>query len=57
MSAVQAQPDDPKRLTVTYAGTGFGQAAFIKDTKSGGCWFVVTQANAGMVTAPAAACQ
>src|SRR5688572_7125225 len=58
MSAVQAQPNDPKRLTVTYTSTGFGQAAFIKDTKSVGCWFVVTQANAGvaMVTAPPEAC-
>ena len=58
MSAVQAQPNDPKRLTVTYTSTGLGQAAFIKDTKSVGCWFVVTQANAGvaMVTAPPEAC-
>jgi hypothetical protein len=35
-----------------------GQGAFIKDTKSSGCWLVVTQANAGvaMVTAPVEAC-
>ena len=59
MAAVKAQPNDAKRLTVTHATAGIGQAAFIKDTKSAGCWLVVTQANAGMamVTAPAEACQ
>ena len=59
IGTVKAQPNDAKRLTVKYASTSMGQAAFIKDTKSAGCWFVVTQANAGvaMVTAPVEACQ
>ena len=55
MQAVQAQRNDPGRLKVTLASASIGQGAFIKDTKSTGCWFVV--ANAGVAMAPAEACQ
>jgi hypothetical protein len=47
--------NDQTRLKVTLASANFAQAAFIKDTKSTGCWFVV--ANAGVAMAPAEACQ
>lgn len=43
------------RLKVTLASASFAQAAFIKDTKSTGCWFVV--ADAGVAIAPPEACQ
>ena len=46
---------DQRRLKVTLASANLAQAAFIKDTKSTGCWFVV--ANAGVAVAPAEACQ
>ena len=55
MKAVQAQPNAPGRLKVTLASASIGQGAFIKDTKSTGCWFVV--ANAGVAMAPPEACQ
>lgn len=47
--------NDQARLKVTLASANFAQAAFIKDTKSTGCWFVV--ANAGVAVAPPEACQ
>ena len=47
--------NDRTRLNVTLASASFAQAAFIKDTKSTGCWFVV--ANAGVAIAPPEACQ
>ena len=55
MAAVSAQPSDAKRLIVTHTSAGIGKAAFIQDTKSTGCWFVV--ANAGVAIAPAEACK
>jgi hypothetical protein len=51
---MSAQNDQP-RLRVTLTSANIAQAAFIKDTKSTGCWFVV--ANAGVAMAPAEACQ
>lgn len=50
-----AAQSDRTRLKVALASAGVAQAAFIKDTKSTGCWFVV--ANAGVAMAPAEACQ
>jgi hypothetical protein len=47
--------NDPTRLKVALASASIAQAAFIKDTKSTGCWLVV--ANAGVAVAPAEACQ
>ena len=47
--------NDQTRLKVTLASANFAKAAFIKDTKSTGCWFVV--ANAGVATSPPEACQ
>ncbi|RPH54574.1 MAG: hypothetical protein EHM89_18385 [Acidobacteria bacterium] len=60
MSAQNDRPrlqvtNDRTRLKVTLASASIAQAAFIKDTKSNGCWFVV--ANAGVAMAPAEACQ
>ena len=49
-----AQNDQP-RLRVTLTSANLAQAAFIKDTKSSGCWFVV--ANAGVAIAPPEACK
>jgi hypothetical protein len=47
--------NDQTRLKVTLASANLAQAAFIKDTKSTGCWFVV--ANAGVAMAPPEACK
>ena len=48
----QGKPADPSRLTVTLMSTSIGSAAFVKDTKSEGCWFVFTK-NDGVSIAPA----
>jgi hypothetical protein len=42
MSATRAQPSD-SRLRVTMAGTPVGMMHFVKDTKSTGCWLVVSR--------------
>ena len=47
--------NDQTRLKVTLASANIAKAAFVKDTKSTGCWFVV--ANAGVAIAPPEACQ
>ena len=47
--------NDRARLKVTLTSANFAQAAFIKDTRSTGCWFAV--ANAGVAVAPPEACQ
>jgi hypothetical protein len=56
---VTAQSQDGTRLKLTTTSAGIGQAIFIKDTKSTGCWFVVSQPNAGVgiATAPPEACE
>lgn len=55
IAPTMAAQTDRTRLKVTLASANLAQAAFIKDTKSTGCWFVV--ANAGVAVAPAEACQ
>jgi hypothetical protein len=59
IGALKAQSVDPRRLKVTVAGATVAQATFIKDTKSTGCWLVMTRGNDGvaMVTAPPEACE
>ena len=47
--------NDRTRLKVTLASANIAQGAFVKDTKSTGCWFVV--ANTGVAMAPPEACQ
>ena len=49
---------DSSRLVVSLHNATIGQAAFIKDTKSEGCWIVITK-NDGVAIAPAPiqACQ
>jgi hypothetical protein len=60
VSAVKQQPQtvDQSRLTVALASTSLGVVAFVKDTKSDGCWFVFSK-DTGVSVAPAphAACQ
>ena len=55
----QAKPVDASRLTVTLAQYNFGPAAFVKDTKSEGCWIVFIKGDSGVAVAPAPipACQ
>lgn len=53
----QAKPPDASRLTVTLAPTSIGSAAFVKDTKSEGCWFVFVKGDSVSVApAPNSAC-
>jgi len=53
----QAKPSDASRLTVTLAPTNIGSVAFVKDTKSEGCWFVFTKGDSVAVApAPISAC-
>jgi hypothetical protein len=49
---------DSSRLVVSLHSATVGQAAFVKDTKSEGCWIVITK-NDGLAIAPAPipACQ
>lgn len=62
LSAVKQQTvshaPDSSRLVVSLHNASVGMAAFIKDTKSEGCWIVLTK-NDGMAIAPAPvpACQ
>ena len=43
---------DSSRLVVSLHSATVGQAAFVKDTKSEGCWIVITK-NDGLAIAPA----
>ena len=53
----QGKPADHSRLRVTIAPTNIGSAAFVKDTKSEGCWFVFTKGDSVAVApAPTRAC-
>ena len=62
LSAVRQQTvshaPDSSRLVVSLHSATIGQAAFIKDTKSEGCWIALTK-NDGVSIAPApiSACQ
>jgi hypothetical protein len=60
VSAVKQQPQtvDASRLTVALASTSLGVVAFVKDTKSEGCWFVFSKdTGVSVAQAPHAACQ
>ncbi len=58
---VKGQFQEPPRLQVSIvtAGSLGAMAAFIKDTKSGGCWLSLRHGNSGvsLVVAPLAACE
>ena len=49
----QAHAPDPSRLTVALASTSVGMAAFVKDTRSDGCWIVFIRGDDGASIAPA----
>ena len=59
---VQAQQSQPApRLTITFGevGPNWGRLAFIKDSKSPGCWVASTNPNGGfqaIAVAPPMAC-
>ena len=59
--AVKEQFQESPRLKVSVvrAGNLGAMAAFIKDTRSGGCWLSLRHRNSGvsLVTAPLAACE
>jgi hypothetical protein len=59
LGAVKEQAQAPSRLTVsTAAVTTVGVAAFVKDTKSAGCWIVFSKdSGVSVATAPVQACQ
>ena len=61
IGAVKEQFQEPARLSVSYAtANNLGaMAAFIKDTKSGGCWLSLRYGDSGvsLVTAPPSACE
>jgi hypothetical protein len=58
IGAVKQQSADQSRLKTTFASTPMGFAAFVKDTKSDGCWLVFSKdAAVSIATAPVQACQ
>jgi hypothetical protein len=58
IGAVKQQTVDQSRLKTTFASTPIGLAAFVKDTKSDGCWLVFSKdAAVSVATAPPQACQ
>ena len=58
IGAVKQQSADQSRLKTTFASTPMGLAAFVKDTKSDGCWLVFSKDTAvAVATAPVQACQ
>ena len=58
IGAVRRQDADQSRLKTTFASTPMGLAAFVKDTKSDGCWLVFSKdAAVAIATAPTQACQ
>ena len=53
----QAHTPDASRLTVALASTSVGMAAFVKDTRSDGCWIVFIKGDgASIAPAPGPAC-
>jgi hypothetical protein len=58
LGARKQQSADESRLKTSFATTPMGLAAFVKDTKSDGCWLVFSKdAAVSVATAPAQACQ
>ncbi|MEN3339068.1 MAG: hypothetical protein V7647_2744 [Acidobacteriota bacterium] len=60
VSAVRQHPDavDASRLSVALASTNIGVLAFVKDTKSEGCWIVFSkETGVSVAPAPRSACQ
>ncbi len=59
--AGKEQFQEPPRLKVSFvtAGNLGAMAAFIKDTRSGGCWLSLQRGDAAvsLVTAPPSACE
>ena len=58
IGAAKQQSADQSRLKTSFASTPMGLAAFVKDTKSDGCWLVFSKDTAvSVATAPIQACQ